>query len=319
MPEIPGSPEPIVSPQAYNTFSGTYNGSGVTQLSGSFSGASGVGTSGTAGGGTTAYSGLYRIERQTLDITYYRSPKLMINPDKISLSAAPTIHSNIFNTRLMYNVRAMHEVTYSTGVYQTSSYVENQKFRIAAQDTDEYGLTYGELSAGGELTMGVAGEVITEVPYYSRTLVAADHDQSDATSSGMSVYNFAGMNAHRFNELGQSKTEPATAVMSNKRITSINPANAGGWEPQNGVTLKETGAPGYSIMGGYLTTKESDTQVKAFVDSVGALATKFNSLGANTNYYDETPFYNAVETRDVIPAATQIQLPGYDASRHSWD
>ncbi len=291
MPPVP-TPVPTQQNASFNTFSGTYEASGVTE------------TSGVSG----EVSGLFEIETQDLTITYYRMPRIINSVSNISLSALPTWGGNIFSTELRYEVRASYRKAYSVGQYATSAFVQNQKFRIVANPQDQYGNSYGELSAGGELTLGAAGVVATETPYYARRLVT---QAGVSESSSVTVYNCAFKDGHLLYETGTDAMQAASDELS-KMILATNPLEAGAFQGNRDSISFLSIAPKYNIQGGYITSKETDILVKDFVDNVGA------SVAIPDQFYDNVPELGGSVPQTATPRLSTATLPQYDANRHSW-
>ena len=204
MPLIPGAPAPITQNNTYNSFSGTYNASGVTNTSG------------------VGELRLYEIIRQDMTITYFRHPKVNISVDKLSLSAAPTHNAAYMYTDLTYEVRANYSKTYEWGNFTTSTYIQNQKFRIIANDTDMYGDFYGSLSDGGQLTLGVAGVVETEVPFYSRRLIS-EGDQQQVIQRSVCLYSDAYKQNHNVFTVANPQMVAASEKLGDREAKAKQP------------------------------------------------------------------------------------------------
>tara|TARA_R110002012_G_scaffold232234_2_gene404944 strand:+ start:3438 stop:4403 length:966 start_codon:yes stop_codon:yes gene_type:complete len=129
----------------YLTFSGT----------GPVSGVSGVG----------AFSGPFYVETQVLTYTYKRVPNFRFTKGEISLSSMNN-SLNTYSTHLLVRIdkaTVTREKVYDW--YETSSYIQPQRFTLYSASSDETGQTYGTPAAG---TMCVGGLVDTTQPWYFR-------------------------------------------------------------------------------------------------------------------------------------------------------
>tara|TARA_R110002020_G_scaffold401810_1_gene612005 strand:+ start:1694 stop:2671 length:978 start_codon:yes stop_codon:yes gene_type:complete len=129
----------------YLTFSGT----------GPVSGVSGVGY----------FSGPFYVETQELTYSYKRVPYFSFSHGNISLSSMNE-ELNTWSTVLLVKIsKALVRKEKVYDWYETSSYIQPQRFTVYSASADETGQTYGTPAAG---TMCVGGLVDTTQPWYFR-------------------------------------------------------------------------------------------------------------------------------------------------------
>lgn len=325
------------APQPVAVTTGTYtqiNASGITQ-------ASGV---------TGAYAGPWYIGRQTLEIDYVRVPRSFYDttPSALSLSAPMDRASIVGSTQLQYIVRANVTVEKSYETFDTSSYQQPQRFKILAQVDDQYGNTYGDLSAGqgspsgpGILTLGPRGKVITDQAWYNRR-PWTDDDELLYGSSGI-TRGFEGTRGAFTlsatvpapNGSGQLVTlmiaQPYTDLMGQFEHTLKESNQAHTWlYDHQAFYRKSPSVPSLDFGGTYSTALESDAAIKNWIDSVGvAIATPTVSdessplsgpelTGFPKIHPASSPnVYNQYYTTST-PSWLNYPIGFYKASRHDW-
>ena len=113
------------------------------------------------------FSGPHYVETQTLTFAYKRVPYFRLVEGNVSLSSMNS-ELDWMNTVLLIQldkVLVTKEKVYDW--YETSSYIQPQRFTLYSVSADETGQTYGTPAAG---TMSVQGIVDTTQPYYYRRL-----------------------------------------------------------------------------------------------------------------------------------------------------
>jgi hypothetical protein len=289
---------------------------------------------------SATYPGPWRIETQTLRIDYERVPYII--PSNMvgnvnALSGTMSASGLVQGTSLVYRVTAEHKISKSYDIFDTSTYVQNQRFKIVANTEDAFGNTYGDLSAGtdvngttgSQFALGPLGAIITEEPYYNRRLW---DDDLDATSTNF----FQGCDVRYFVVYGGNSDlsgfEPFTYYeggffnnhfLKSKYAHSFIEANAGDAE-------YAPGTPRYYLLGGYDTAKEDDTLVLDFIDEVGSVLstphyadTSNNTTGPElTKFYTLAPSYGTTVNGIISeftpnmypPALTQYNILRHDFS-----
>tara|TARA_R110000824_G_scaffold232550_1_gene420657 strand:+ start:222 stop:1280 length:1059 start_codon:yes stop_codon:yes gene_type:complete len=142
---------------------------GISTLSGTgpASGVSGVGS----------FSGPFYVEEQQLTINYKRVPFFKFGHGSLNLSAG-NLNPEILATHLIESVLPLVIKRKVYDWYETSSYLQLQRFSVYSTSEDYTGMTYGEPAAGA---LGVAGLIITTQPYYFRR-DWTDQDTIDSAS-----------------------------------------------------------------------------------------------------------------------------------------
>ena len=259
------------------------------------------GNYGTSGGGSlglTSYDGPWRVERQTLEIHYVRTPSLVGSlTTPMALSGNPVWTHSVFNTKLDYKITASWGVTKEYGTYSTSSWQDNHHLVIDAFPTDVNGISYGDLSAGGSTCLGPAGVVRSIVPYYNRRAwVASDVESPTNTQTGYSV---AFKNAHLI--VGQTPVVGNALEHLGDFRYSKNPIDKGSIVTNHDFTKMHCiGAPTNQLPGQYSTSQESYQSTSNWI---WLACYKLR----NGSFFTETP--ELVGT-SLLPVPTVI-LPGY--------
>ncbi len=247
---------------------------------------------------TTATSGPWYIEEQTMNINYWRVPRLYFVSGVASLSANDSSYNNTASI-MQYFADATYTQRYSTEYFDTSTWQQTQKLEVFAVSADCNGETYGSLNAS---SMGPAGNVYTTRPYYFRrpwnaatdsevTQTMAGCSYALATSAGSWVW---------------SEDQNNIAGQLNPFATERNSRGhwLGSWEAH---PWPRVAGSYYSIMGAYDITKESLYGVTTFIDEVG---TKVGGHGGG--------LYAIPALRDGDYIYTSEKCDGYEASRHDW-
>lgn len=286
---------------------------------------------------SATYPGPWRIETQTMRIDYERVPYGYWNGmvgNVGALSGGVTASGPILGTTLAYRVTAEHKVVKSYDIFDTSTYVQNQRFKVVANPEDAYGNSYGDLSAGtnvngatgSQFALGPQGAIITEEPYYNRR---PWNDDIDVTS----VNSFNGCNVRYAStySTGTSSFEPFSyyegGFFNNHYLNS-----------RFRLSFLECGygdaeyapVPRYWMGGGYTTTSESDTLIIDFVDEVGTnLATanvpdktQPNTPQTLSQFYVLNPAFGIDATfgnqTEYSPTMYRTAMTQYDILRHDF-
>lgn len=114
-------------------------------------------------------SGPWLIETQSSWFDYARVPDGTLATEGLSLSSASPTY-NFQGTHLLVNWTATVRSVSSTDLYTTSSFQQNQKFKVNSVSTDYLGNSYGSSSDYGTSTMGPAGNVYSDKKFYKRVL-----------------------------------------------------------------------------------------------------------------------------------------------------
>lgn len=153
------------SPAAQQQYS-VSGGSGYT--------ASGIAPPTASVSGLDAYaaSGPWYIERQSMDIDYFRVPtgvtrEYTTQQDWNLSGGSPEsiVSGNILRTGLAYRVRASVQVLKSFDHFGTSSYVQPQKFMVSPEQTDMNGADFNAIPVG---KLGPRGTITTTEDFYIR-------------------------------------------------------------------------------------------------------------------------------------------------------
>ena len=173
-------------------------------------------------------SGPWYIERQKMDIEYFRVPTNLTRQNTTQQdwnlsggSPESIVSGNILRTGLAYRVKASVNVQKSYDHFGTSSYVQPQKFMVAPEQTDMNGADFNAIPVG---KLGPRGTITTTEDYYIRRPWV---EGTDSTYNRDSIgYNYT--------------------VMSTGYMVSAN------WYGGSGVTpINFGGAPQEEIMGDY--------------------------------------------------------------------
>ena len=325
------------TPQPVAVTTGTYpqiNASGITQ-------ASGV---------TGAYAGPWFIQRQTMEIDYVRVPKSFYEetPSALSLSAPMDRASVVGSTQLQYIVRANVTVEKSYETFDTSAYQQPQRFAILAQVDDQYGNTYGDLSAGqgspsgpGILTLGPRGKVVTDQAYYNRR-AWTDQDELVYSASGITE-GFEGTrgafttSASVIAPNGNAQivtrffSRPYNDLMGQFDHTLRDTSRKHTWlDDEDAYFWKSPSVPSLDFGGPYSTSQESDAAVKNWIDSAGvAIATATERDDTSIFNIDMLSGYSKMSPLSVpnlqntdftvnSPYWLNYPMQYYKASRHDW-
>lgn len=128
-------------------------------------------------------SGPWFIETQTLTYDYLRVPVGSISSMDIGLSSIQ-MSGKIDKTLLLVVANAEYHAVSSNVFYSTSSFQQQQKFRVHAVSSGGNGEIFAGMVAG---TFGPRGRVLTEKPFYSRKPYVEGRDiiKSEAARGAM--------------------------------------------------------------------------------------------------------------------------------------
>ena len=315
-----------VTPVTISVSATPYDDSGLQAASGSVS---------------AAYPGPWRVETQTLQIEYQRVPYAAGNfamaGNVNGLSGTMSATADVDGTYLLYKVTAERKVQKTYDIYDTSTYVQNQRFEILASDEDIYGNTYGDLSAGldvngnvgSQFALGPQGTIITQEPYYNRRLW---DDDIDATSTDT----FEGTNLVFYTflpsaGLDTSTLQPFSYYLDNFNYPFIRNSLARlAFKEAGDGDLKDRNTPNMYIVPSYTTSKESDTLVINFINQVAqSIATQqYPDLTVPNFPITLSKFYRPFPQDGVIagtttrtensPTCLAAAITSYDYLRHDF-
>lgn len=282
--------------------------SAVSIASGTYTpiGVSATGTSPTQGSGT-GYTGPWRVETQELTIEYVRVPVLgspVISGE--SLSGTTTSTRTVTRTQIQAKVNARVKVVKTYDTYTTSSFQQSQKFVVAAEMFDALAIPYGALSDGGELCMGPAGKVLTDIPYYSRR--AWDDNVDVEIDQNFTGHTVAFKPGHYIAGFAASATPFDERFGSYLHVN--NPLMAGALQSNYNDTTFMAPVDFYNIVGSYQTNKEADALVRSYVDSIGSRVPMINQF--YTEQPNLSPGIAAMPLKEATPATF------YKVDRHDW-
>jgi len=284
--------------------------SAVSIASGTYAaiGVSAAGTAPTQGSGT-GFTGPWRVETQELAIEYVRVPNLG-SPVLAGqgLSGTTTATRTVIGSKLHAKVTARVKVQKTYDTYTTSGFQQSQKFVVAANAQDAYGESYGDLSAGGDLCLGPAGNILTDVPYYSRRAWVDNTDSEiDQTFVG---YNVAFKERHYIFGYNQFSAVPVDQHFGDFRVAN-NPLLAGPHQSNYEATTFFAGVPFYQITGAYQTNKESDANTRSYVDGIAAM------IPSVFKFFTEEPVLTA-NSPAGLPKKEAVPATLYKVDRHDW-
>jgi|TARA_R110000823_G_scaffold253271_1_gene375788 hypothetical protein len=235
----------------------------------------------TAGSGTLVsgvlqpLGGPWYIETQTLDINYVRIPlTAQASSVTTTLTGSQTADSAVQVTRIAYWCEATYDTVVQYQNYNTSSFQQPQVFELQAASADINGVTYGAITSA---TMGAMGTIKTTQPFMRRTPYVSGANQPlvsrHKTPSNYGAFKAAVLDPNRlmcvsataedlsqhFYDLGWWKDHGCRAGTA--RYGSVF-AGVGGDPIFAGVAA-------YSIPGAYATSKESLSDIQAFIRGVG--------------------------------------------------
>lgn len=296
---------------------------------------------------SAAYPGPWRIETQTLRIDYERVPftySYTMTGNVNALSGTMSASGPVQGTKLVYRVTAEHKVSKSYDLFDTSTYVQNQRFKVVANTEDAYGNTYGDLSAGtdvngntgSQFALGPRGVIITEEPYYNRRLW---DDDLDATS--VNTFNGTDVRYYRLFYINVTPGGVATVASGYEPYSTY---DGGGFFNNHFLRSNQANSfidaykgdadygpvPTYNMLQGYDTSKEDDTLVLDFIDEVGsilstAVISDLTQQGypiTLSKFYTLEPAYGVAagtgNSTPYAPTMFAVAMPQYNILRHDF-
>ena len=254
-----------------------------------------VPASGSLSGTVSAFSGPWYVERQTLDIYYYRMPHQFGAPNlNVSLTGTTATSSAPVYTYLTYYAIASYDTQISYQNFNSSSVQQPQEFTINAASADANGVNYGAITSA---TMGPMGTIITSKPFIRRTPYLGTSSQP-LVSKVSTGSNFAAL-IEGISSVGIACITPdATPHLGDQEWFKDFGCQQGTvryghpYNIPNGFTNPRhyRFSNDYTINGAYDTSKESMAQIQTFIDTVGMRVTNENHFvwpSANNN--GETP------------------------------
>lgn len=295
-----------------------------------------------SGDASAAYPGPWRVETQQLKIEYQRVPyaqgSYAMTGNVTGLSGTFTASADVDGTYLLYKVTAERKVQKTYDIYDTSTYVQNQRFKIIASDEDVYGNTYGDLSAGvdvngnigSQFALGPQGVIITEEPYYNRRLW--DDSLDSVVTSGFEGTSKA---FYTFNadpvQLDFSAFQPFSNYLDNFNYTFVpNSLSRLSFKEAGDGDMREWGVPNVYILPSYTTAKENDALTIDFINQVAqTLATPWHSDWTVAGYpttlskfwrpYPQTGAQVGTGAQtEYAPTCLTPALTSYDYLRHDF-
>lgn len=275
-------------------------------------------TPGSGAPSATWFSGPWFVENQSLQGGYVRRPKGYWDGGGEHLTLSSVSGSWNFNgTSLYVHVDAMYQSYKDYNVYETSSWVEPQTFKVLALSADAQGNTYGDLTATAAGTTahecGPAGTIVTDQMFYRRVPwddVSAGHVEVNRSMTGSNFYGVE-WNYGWASGVGTTITSgftPTDGMENNFTKSWIKVRDQGTFLYATEDALGDRGnyPGGYWINGTYAVNKETQYQVRAFIDQMGLGVT-------NAQWFANPP--NA----DTYGGALRDQGFGeYSINRHSY-
>lgn len=235
----------------------------------------------TAGSGTLVsgvlqpLGGPWYIETQTLEINYVRVPiTAQASSVTTTLTGSQTSDSAMQATRIAYWCEATYDTVVQYQNYNTSSFQQPQVFELQAASADINGVTYGAITSA---TMGAMGTIKTIQPFMRRTPYVSGANQPlvsrHKTPSNYGAFKAAVLDANRL------MCVSGTAEDLSQHFYDLGWWKDHGCSPgtaRNGAIF--AGMPGepiahgdgaYGIPGAYATSKESLSDIQAFIRGVG--------------------------------------------------
>jgi hypothetical protein len=282
---------------------------------------SGQGTDFVAASGSTAsgvlsgLAGPWYIERQTLNIYYARVPQQFGASTTVTLDSATTTNGSIEKTEIVYYAVATYDTQVSYQNFNSSGVQQPQVFTINAASGDINGNTYGAITSA---TMGPMGSIITSQPFIRRTPYLGTSSQP-LVSKTMTGSNWAAMMAGVNGNNGQMLLDNEI-VDAAPYLYDLKWHKDGGCKPgtareghhynfAGGIPAAYRWNPHYVIVGAYDTSKESLSQIKAFIDQVGT-----NITNENLHAW---PVANDLTVLNVTLPANDTGFVEYDVNRHA--
>jgi len=296
-------PLPAPAPSVPN--STTWNVSGGGGYTGNASGIPAV--SGAASGlGTIDSSGPWFIETQSMEVEYFRYPRMsrarLSNADFALSGFVPAVNvvsGYQYHTALAAKINVTYTATKSYDRYTTSSYTQPQKFTVYPASADANGISYGTLVTG---TLGPGGSIKTTQKYFNRR----PWDNSDFTASQTEeVYTYYCVASGVY--INQPDIWNQYSVFMGYEwniFPELSPrSNLTEWDIFNG---------GYAVKSGAYAAADDTTQdVFDLLDGLGVAV----QTGANLyhwSYYDA-----ATNPLGYMPRAGK-QVVHYDINRHDY-
>ena len=248
---------------------------------------------------STDTSGPFLIEKQSLNIDYWRVPNghMDFNSSSVTLSGVSGTSYHVYGTSLVANVNASYSRKKSYDFYSTTSFQQPQKFEILALSADSKGTTYGNTNAS---TLGPMGAIVSKTDWYKRVpWIAGTHTEVSRKISAKTYF------ATENPKYSTSTTVDSDGLETKNEAWFINAELAGTFMGDNS---KQPGmaAWNYQIPGRYNTAKESLRKVRQFIDDMGQDVTT-SGLYANPA--------NTVQQH----VAQDQGFSEYDTSRHDYD
>ena len=225
---------------------------------------------------TSALTGPWFIERQTLQMEYVRVPveSSQNNSCATTLSGAATTHGNMLKSVLLVNFKATYDTTISYQAYAVSSSQQPQTFTLLPASGDPNGVTYGSINAS---TLGPMGNIATDKPYINRVpYTSATNQQLISRVSEGATFAVIDNNSMHFPNGAASALDSSDFQYdlgfwkdraSQKNRTSVT----------LGAGSRKLGDKSfdsiYSIPGVYATSKEFQARIQPMIDGIGTLVT----------------------------------------------
>ncbi len=293
--------------------------------------------------GVGYFSGPHYEETQELTFAYKRVPYFRMIEGDITLSSM-NAELDWMHTQLLIQLRSVIVTKRKVwDWYETSSYIQPQRFTLYSVSADEMGQTYGTPAAG---TMSVQGIIATTQPYYYRRLwddgidnesdmgtyplmaesggfgalepyqgdgynyTMANHTNCGVSASPQDPMDWVNINEPQFwHALTQSQGRIKILAASNKwgghRSCLADHFPNGGYIPTN-IGVTNGGVLGFKP-GTYSSDQDDPGDVQVLVDAIGQkISVDISQGGAGTPRFVRAP--------DALGVCNPEYVPG----RHYW-
>lgn len=262
-----------------------------------------------SGVGSTATSGPWMIEEQTLTIDYTRVPTFGVSSVSHSLSnpsRAITVTNSILNVRVV----ASYSKTKSYEFFTTSGWIQPQTFIYDTLDQDNYGNSYGSTGASG---LGPNGTINTlEKWYYRRPWLSSIDVESSEICEGTSHYfkGFSGVNSFG----SPVYNPPADGSLYWGEFGRTTPHRSHAHTFLDGDGHLQVDRSVYTLQGPYAVSNETAQRIQQTIDLIGNKVRALDLYGVGQDLTQ--PSLN--EEGETI-ALKDAGCSAYSSSRHEWN
>ena len=221
----------------------------------------------------------YLTSMQGLEISYKRVPVGQLSSVDITLSSNAIKYTNI-GSFLVATVYAYFTASKDWATYSTSSSQQPQTFEFKSTSSDEYGRSYGPITASD---IGPGGTILTKQPFGLRIPWndASGHEEVHRVIKGSTAF------AVRNPTSETSSTVNPNDHTDNKRMW-IPFYDAGALVSDGDVRVVDD-SRSYYIHGGYGTSQENLWQIFALIDQIGLKVTNSDLYSIPANVVSRTP------------------------------